>query len=195
MVSRPDCKKPAEALHSHVWRLAFSMPSLIMGHLGSDVTAASSIASVAQELITCICKGISAGTGIMIGKLLGQSLFEKARGYGRKFCHISFWTCGIHMALLGVVSPIVARFFVLSETARRYLIIMPVFTAVYVFAYSVNTVIVCGSFPTGGDAGYDTVSVLLASWCFTYLWLNKLTRKRQDTVPEKSQPDSSASLE
>ena len=43
------------------------MHSLIMGHLGSDATAAASITSVAQGLITCVCKGISAGAGIMIG--------------------------------------------------------------------------------------------------------------------------------
>lgn len=70
------------------------------------------------------------------------------------------------MALLCVIGPIVAEFFVLSEAARQYLIIMLVFTAVYVFAFSVNTVIVCGIFPAGGDAGYDAVSVFLASWCF-----------------------------
>lgn len=151
---------------SLAWGLGISMHSLIMGHLGSDATAAASIASVAQELVTCVCKGISSGAGIMVGKLLGQNLFDKARGYGRKFCHISFWTGGIHMALLCVIGPIVAEFFVLSETARQYLVIMLVFTAVYVFAYSVNTVIVCGIFPAGGDAGYDAVSVFLASWCF-----------------------------
>ncbi|WP_455501359.1 MATE family efflux transporter [Gemmiger sp.] len=151
---------------SLAWGLGFSMHSLIMGHLGSDATAAASIASVAQELITCICKGISAGAGIIIGKLLGQGLFDKAKEYGRKFCHISFWTGGLNMALLGVVGPIVAKFFVLSETARQYLIMMLLFTAVYVFAYSINTVIVCGIFPAGGDAGYDAVSVFLASWCF-----------------------------
>lgn len=151
---------------SLAWGLGFSMHSLIMGHLGSDAAAAASIATVAQELVTCVCKGISAGAGIMTGKLLGQNLFDKAKRYGRKFCHISFWTGGIHMALLGVTGPILARFFVLSETAGQYLIIMLVFMAVYVFAYSVNTVIVCGIFPAGGDAGYDAVSVFLASWCF-----------------------------
>lgn len=63
---------------SLAWGFGFSMHSLIMGHLGSDATAAASIASVAQELITCICKGISAGAGIMLGKLLGQRLFDNA---------------------------------------------------------------------------------------------------------------------
>ncbi|RHP34840.1 MATE family efflux transporter [Lachnotalea sp. AF33-28] len=151
---------------SLAWGFGFSMHSLIMGHLGSDATAAASIASVAQELITCICKGISAGAGIMLGKLLGQRLFDKAREYGRKFCHISFWTGGIHMALLCILGPVVTEFFTLSETAKHYLVIMLIFSAFYVFAYSVNTVIVCGIFPAGGDARYDAVSVFFATWCF-----------------------------
>ena len=151
---------------SLAWGFGFSMHSLIMGHLGSDATAAASIASVAQELITCICKGISAGAGIMLGKLLGQRLFDKAREYGRKFCHISFWTGGIHMALLCILGPVVTEFFTLSETAKHYLVIMLIFSAFYVFAYSVNTVIVCGIFPAGGDARYDAVSVFFATWGF-----------------------------
>ena len=151
---------------SLAWGFGFSMHSLIMGHLGSDATAAASIASVAQELITCVCKGISVGAGIMVGKLLGQNLFAKAKEYGKKFCHISIWAGIIHMALLCILGPIVAEFFVLSETAKHYLVIMLVFSAFYVFAYSINTVIVCGIFPAGGDAGYDALSVFFASWCF-----------------------------
>lgn len=148
------------------WGLGFSLHSLIMGHLGSDATAAASIASIAQELVTCVCKGISAGCGIMVGKILGQSLFEKARAYGKKFCQISFWTGGIHLVLLAALGPIVAEFFVLSDTAKGYLVIMLIFSGLYVFAYSINTIIVCGVFPAGGDARYDAVSVLFASWCF-----------------------------
>ena len=102
----------------------------------------------------------------MVGKLLGQNLFEEAKVYGRKFCRISFGAGGIHMALLCVLGPAAAQFFVLTETAKHYLIAMLLFTAVYVFAYSVNTIIVCGVFPAGGDAKYDAVSVFFASWCF-----------------------------
>ena len=148
------------------WGLSISMHSLIMGHLGSDATAAASITSVMLELVTCVCKGISAGTGIIIGKLLGQSLFQKAKAYGRKLCHISVWVGGIHLLLLCILGPIATIFFVLTETARQYLIIMLIFTGLYVFAYSINTVIVCGIFPAGGDAKYDAISVFLATWCF-----------------------------
>ncbi|MCM1252546.1 MAG: MATE family efflux transporter [Clostridium sp.] len=151
---------------SLAWGLGFSMHSFIMGHLGSDATAAASITSVAQELITCVCKGISAGAGIMVGKLLGQNLFDKAKAYGKKFCHISFATGALHMLLLCILGPVVAKFFVLSETAKQYLIIMLFFSGVYVFAYSINTIIVYGVFPAGGDSRYDAVSVFFASWCF-----------------------------
>ena len=148
------------------WGLSISMHSLIMGHLGSDATAAASITSVILELVTCVCKGISAGTGIIIGKLLGQSLFDKAKAYGRKLCHISLAVGGIHMLLLCILGPIATMFFVLTETAKQYLIIMLIFTGIYVFAYSINTVVVCGIFPAGGDSKYDAVSVFLATWCF-----------------------------
>lgn len=152
---------------SLAWGLGFSMHSLIMGHLGSDATAAASITSVVQEIVTCVCKGISAGAGIIIGKLLGQNLFDKAKIYGRKLCHISFWVGGIHMLLLCAIGPVLAYFFVLTETARQYLILMLLFMALYVFAYSINTIVVCGIFPAGGDAKYDAVSVFFASWCFS----------------------------
>lgn len=148
------------------WGLSISAHSLIMGHLGSDATAAASITSVVQELITCVCKGVSAGAGIIIGKLLGQSLFEKTKIYGKKLCLISFWVGGIHTLLLCIIAPIATKFFILTDTAKQYLIIMLIFTGIYVLAYSVNAVIVCGIFPAGGDSKYDAISVFVATWCF-----------------------------
>lgn len=152
---------------SLAWGLGFSLHSLIMGHLGSDATVAASITSVVQEIVTCVCKGISAGAGIIIGKLLGNSHFDKAKIYGRKLCHISFWVGGIHLVLLCGIGPVLAYFFVLTETAKAYLIMMLIFTAIYLFAYSINTVVLCGIFPAGGDAKYDAICCIVSSWCFS----------------------------
>ena len=149
------------------WGLGFSLHSLIMGHMGSDATAAASITSVIQEIVSCVGKGVSAGAGIIIGKLLGQSLFDKAKTYGRKLCHVSFVLGGIHMLLLALIAPILAQLFILTDTARQYLIMMLIFMAAYLFAYSINTVVVCGIFMAGGDAKYDAISVFFASWCFS----------------------------
>lgn len=151
---------------SLAWGLGFSLHSLIMGHLGSDATAAASITSVVQEIVTCVCKGISSGAGIIIGKLLGSNHFDKAKIYGRKLCHISIWVGGIHLLLLCIIGPVLTHFFVLTETAKAYLIQMLLFTAVYLFAYSVNTVVLCGIFPAGGDAKFDAIACIVSSWCF-----------------------------
>ncbi len=151
---------------SLAWGLGFSLHSLIMGHLGSDATAAASITSVVQEIVTCVCKGISSGAGIIIGKLLGKSFFDKAKIYGRKLCHISFCVGGVHLVLLCIIGPILTYFFVLTETAKAYLIMMLVFTAIYLFAYSINTVVLCGIFPAGGDSKFDAIACIVSSWCF-----------------------------
>ena len=58
---------------------------------------------------------------------------------------------GIHVGILCILGPIVVNFFLLSDTAKGYLVMMLVFTAFYVFAFSINTIIVCGIFPAGGN--------------------------------------------
>ena len=67
------------------------------------------------------------------------------------------------MGILCILGPIVVNFFLLSDTAKGYLVMMLVFTAFYVFAFSINTIIVCGIFPAGGDSVYDAKSVFFAS--------------------------------
>ena len=149
------------------WGLRMSMHALIMGHMGSDATAASSITSLVQELVTCVGKGVGAGSGIMVGKLLGQDLFDKAKAYGRQFWIISLWIGLLHMMTLYILGPIVAEYFILTQTAKEYLLFMLAFAGLYVFADSLNTIFTCGVFPAGGDARYDAISVLIATWCLS----------------------------
>lgn len=59
-------------------------------------------------------------------------------------------------------------FFVLTETAQQYLVAMLIFSGVYLFAYSMNTVVACGIFPAGGDSRYDAISVFFATWCCAF---------------------------
>jgi len=148
------------------WGVGFSMRSLLMGHMGTDATAASSIAALVQELVTCLCKGVSTGSGIMLGKLLGENMLPKAKAYGAEFWKVSIWVGLLNSTLVLLVSPLAVMFFVLTETARQYLIWMLLFSAVYVFAFSLNTIVTCGVFPAGGDSAYDAISVAYSMWCF-----------------------------
>lgn len=151
---------------SLLWGLSMTVHSIIMGHMGTDAAAASSITGVAQQLIQCVTHGLSSGSGIMIGKLLGQNQLEEAKKYGRRFWTVSVWNGIINIGILCIVGPLVVRFYVLEPLARKYLIQMLIFSALYLFAFSFNTIITCGVFPAGGDSRYDAISVFFATWCF-----------------------------
>lgn len=149
------------------WGIGYSMRSMIMGHLGTDAVAADAVIAVILELATCFCKGLSSGATIMTGQLLGQNKLEEAKSCGAKFCKISFLCGVINVILLAVAGFIAKAFFVLSDDAKAYFIKMLFIAAFYIFAFSLNTIIVCGVFPAGGDTIYDAKSVIISKWCFS----------------------------
>ncbi|MBQ8278517.1 MAG: MATE family efflux transporter [Roseburia sp.] len=157
---------PGVLASSLSWGLSITMHSYILGHLGTDATAASAVTGVAQQLIQCLAHGVASGAGIMIGGLLGKNQLEKAKEYGHRFWGVSMWCGIINVGLICVIGPLVYFFYVLEPTAKMYLIQMLIFSAFYMFAFSFNTVFTCGVFPAGGDSKYDAVSVFFATWCF-----------------------------
>lgn len=157
---------PGKFASSLSWGLSITAHSFILGHLGTNATAAASIAGVAQQLIQCLTNGLASGAGIMIGRLLGENRLEKAKEYGRRFWRVSFWSGLVNIGLVCLVGPPVYFFYVLEPAAKAYLLQMLVFSAFYMFAYAYNMIITCGVFPAGGDARYDAISVFFATWCF-----------------------------
>lgn len=148
------------------WGLSMSAHSAIIGHLGTDATAAYSVTNVATSLIQCLSHGFANGGAIMIGGVLGQNRLEEAKAYGRRFWNVSIF-CGIvNAVLLCIVGPLVYIFYVLEPLAKQYLVMMLAFNILYMFAYAFNTIFTCGVFPAGGDAKYDAISVFFATWCF-----------------------------
>lgn len=158
---------PGMLTSSLSWGLSITMHSFILGHLGSDATAAASVTGVAQQLIQCMTHGLSSGAGIMIGQLLGKNMLEKAKEYGKLCWKVTFWSGMINVVLIGIAGPLVYFFYVLEPQAKSYLVQMLLFSALYMFAYAYNTIITCGVFPAGGDSKYDAISVFFATWCFS----------------------------
>ncbi len=157
---------PGMLASSLSWGLSISVHSLIIGHLGTDATAAYSVVGVTQQLIQCLTHGLSSGAGIMIGGLLGQNELDKAKAYGKRFWTVSAVSGLINIGLIAVAGPLVYIFYVLEPQAKEYLVGMLIFLAFYMFAYAYNTIITVGVFPAGGDSKYDAISVILATWCF-----------------------------
>ena len=157
---------PANLASALSWGLSISVHNVIMGHLGSDATAAASVTGVAQQLIACVTWGIAGGSGIMIGELLGSGRLDEAKKYGDRFYKVSFFSGLINALLIAITGPAIYFFYALTDTAKGYLIWMLIFSCFYMFAFAYNTIFTCGVFPAGGDAKYDAVSVFFATWCF-----------------------------
>ncbi len=157
---------PGMLASSLSWGLSISVHSLIIGHLGTDATAAYSVTNVTQQLIQCLSHGLSSGAGIMIGQQLGKNQLEKARQYGSRFWKISFINGLVNIGLICMVGFGAYLFYVLEPQAKSYLVQMLIMSALYMFAFAYNTIITCGVFPAGGDSKYDAISVFFATWCF-----------------------------
>ena len=148
------------------WGLSMTMHQFILGHMGTDATAAASVTGVATQMIQCVSMGLAAGGGIILGKMLGRDEFAMAKVYGKRFFRVSFINGLINAGLLLIVGPLVYFFYALEPQAKTYLIQMLAYNMLYMFAFAYNTIYTVGVFPAGGDSRYDAISVIIATWCF-----------------------------
>lgn len=148
-----------------VWGCGFTMFSVIMGHLGNDAIAANSIANIMKNIIACLCLGIAAGSGILVGNELGSGNLERAKAYGEKLCKASLAAGALSGALLLALSPLVFAFATsLSGQAHRYLQWMLYICAYYLIGKSINSTVVAGIFCAGGDTRFGLFCDFVTMW-------------------------------
>ena len=147
------------------WGCGVTMYSVIMGHLGSDAVAANSIASIVRTMVSSFCWGIAAAVGIVIGGLLGNGELEKAKRLGGKYVRLSIWI-GIASGLVILcLMPLIMSAISLSPTATGYLKGMLFMSTYYVVGGSLNSTIIAGIFPAGGDTKFGMYCDTITLWC------------------------------
>ena len=67
-----------------IWSTGFSMYTVIMGHMSSDVLAANSIVQVVRNLCGVIGFGLANGSAIVLGKALGENRVKEAKQYAKR---------------------------------------------------------------------------------------------------------------
>ncbi|MBQ4351864.1 MAG: MATE family efflux transporter [Clostridia bacterium] len=149
---------------SLMWGIGFTSYTAIMGHLGSDAAAANSVSAVVRDLMCCLCNGIATAGGILVGNELGAGNLETGRIYGDRTAVLSFLIGIASCLIILAVSPLVVRFMILTDEARRLLSGMLVIMAVYMIARCVCTVVINGIFAAGGDTLFDMYSLAVAMW-------------------------------
>lgn len=147
------------------WGGGVTMYSVIMGHLGSDATAANSIATIVRSMIASLCWGIASGVGIILGGMLGRNELEEAKKAGGSFVRFSIWIGAASGAVILALTPLVLHIIHLAPQAQIYLKYMMLMAAYYIIGNSLNSTIISGIFPSGGDTKFGMWCDVITLWC------------------------------
>ena len=148
------------------WSVAFSMYSVILGHLGTDAVAANSLVVVVRNFGTVLCFGTASAGGILLGNVMGEGDMERAREYASKLLKLTVITGAVGGVLILIATPFVLHFADLSETAMHYLKYMLLINTYYVMGAAVNTTLIAGVFRSGGDTRFGLICDTIDMWCY-----------------------------
>ncbi len=147
------------------WGGGVTMYSVIMGHLGSDATSANAIASIVRSMIASLCWGIAAGVGIVIGGMLGRGELEEAKKAGGSFVRFSILIgIGSGLVILALTPLTLHVVTTLTPQATHYLKYMMFFASYYIIGNSLNSTIIAGIFPAGGDTKFGMICDVVTLW-------------------------------
>lgn len=150
------------------WGLAFSMYSVILGHLGNDAVAANSIVTVVRNLSSTFCFAVASAGGILLGNVMGEGKLEKAKEYASQVMRMTVITGLAGAVILIACMPLVRKFASasLSETAMGYLRVMLWINTYYIMGGAVNTSLIAGVFRAGGDTRFGLICDTIDMWCY-----------------------------
>lgn len=148
------------------WGLAFSMYSVIIGHLGSDVVAANSFVIVARNFGTILCFGVGSATGILLGNEIGENRIEGARVDAKRLMKLTVGSGAIGGLLILGATPFILQYASLTPTAMHYLKYMLLINTYYVMGAAVNTTLIAGAFRAGGDSRFGFICDTITMWCY-----------------------------
>lgn len=148
------------------WSVAFSMYSVIIGHLGSDAVAANSFVVVTRNFGTVLCYGLANAGGILLGNVMGENRLETAREYARKILRLTVISGAFGGLLILAATPFILKYATLTETAMHYLKYMLLINTYYVMGGAVNTTLIAGVFRAGGDTRFGFVCDVIDMWVY-----------------------------
>lgn len=150
------------------WGLAFSMYSVIMGHMGSDVVAANSFVTVVRNFGTILCFGMASAGTILLGKEIGENQLEQARQDAKRLMKLTVLSGAIGGLIVLCATPLTLWYAKASLTATslHYLKYMLLINTYYVMGAAVNTTLIAGVFRAGGDSRFGFICDTIDMWCY-----------------------------
>ena len=141
-------------LNELMWGAGTSLNAVVIGHLGTPVVAANSVAQVTRQLATVVAFGLANATAIIIGKAIGEENYDKAEEYAGRFIKLTLLAGVVGAVVVLIARPVTMAALSLSPQAKEYLSVMMLVMSYFVIAQAYNTTMVVGVFRAGGDTRF-----------------------------------------
>lgn len=148
------------------WSVAFSMYSVILGHLGTEAVAANSLVTVVRNVGSVFCFAIASAGTILHGRVMGQGELEKSKSYASGMLKMTVVAGAVGGVIVLAVTPFVLRFASLNDTAMHYLKYMLLINSYYIMGSAVNTALIAGVFRAGGDTKFGLICDTIDMWVY-----------------------------
>lgn len=148
------------------WSVAFSMYSVILGHLGTEAVAANSLVTVVRNVGSVFCFAIASAGTILLGRAMGQEELEKSKSYASRMLKMTVVAGAVGGVIVLAVTPFVLRFTSLNDTAMHYLKYMLLINSYYIMGSAVNTALIAGVFRAGGDTKFGLICDTIDMWVY-----------------------------
>lgn len=148
------------------WSVAFSMYSVILGHLGTEAVAANSLVTVVRNVGSVFCFAIASAGTILLGRVMGQGELEKSKSYASGMLKMTVVAGAVGGVIVLAVTPFVLRFASLNDTAMHYLKYMLLINSYYIMGSAVNTALIAGVFRAGGDTKFGLICDTIDMWAY-----------------------------
>ncbi len=149
-----------------IWGAAFSMYSVILGHLSSDAVAANSFIVVVRNFGTILCFGLASAGGILLGNVIGENRLEEARRDASRLMRLTVVSGALGGLIILAATPLVLHYAELTDQAMHYLKYMLLINTYYVMGSAVNTMLIAGAFRAGGDSRFGFICDTVDMWCY-----------------------------
>lgn len=149
-----------------IWSLATTVFTIILGHLGDDIVAASAVAMMVVNIGAIAMRGFANATTIVVGQTLGANQIELTKRYSVKLLLLTFYVALAGCVVILALRPVILNFYAekLSEQAISYLSAMMLMTTYRMVGEGVNTCLICGCFRGGGDTKFGFYTDTFMMW-------------------------------
>ncbi len=147
-----------------VWSLGMTMTSIVVGRLGTNAVAATSILNVINQVVSVFSWGVGSASAVIIGKTVGEGDYKKTYEYAYSIILLTICLGSISAIITFVVSPYVIDFYNVTEYTKEIANSLVVVTSLLVFLNTMAANVMIGILRGGGDANFVLLADVSALW-------------------------------